>query len=131
MESPSWDGLVSRPPLFFGPNIQVRMGMAMVSRKKRATTKSKGGRTRATMRKKTLKRAAAKRTKKSAEGRTTKTHRSGLSKRIQSRQQKRGATPVVEETVLDIVDEPLPGVVRITEIEEMEVAVPDTEEDEE
>lgn len=81
------------------------------------------------MRKTTVKRAAAKRTKKSAKKRTTKTRRSGPSKRIQSRQQKRGATPVIEETVIDIVDEPLPGVMRVTEIEETEVRVPDTEEE--
>lgn len=98
----------------------------MASRRKRATAKSKGGKTRTTMRKKTVKRAVAKRTKKSAKKRTTKTRRSGLSKRIQARRQKRGATPVVETTVIDVVDEPLPGVVRLTEIEEMEVSVPNS-----
>jgi hypothetical protein len=38
---------------------------------------------------------------------------------------------VVEETVIDVVDEPLPDVVRLTEIEETEVTLPDTEEEEE
>ncbi len=102
----------------------------MASRKKRSTTKSKGRKTRATMRKKTVKRAVAKRTKKGAKKRGTKTGRSGVSKRIQARQRKHGARPVIEETVIDLVDRPLPGVVRLTEIEEIEVAAPDSEEKE-
>ena len=100
----------------------------MVSRKKRATTKSKGRKTRGTTRKKAVKRAVAKPTKKSAKKRTAKTRRSGVSKRIQARQQKPGATPVVEKTIVDIIDEPLPGVVRVTEIEETDVRLPDSEE---
>ena len=101
----------------------------MASRKRR-TTKSKVGKRRATTRKKTVQRAVAKRTKKSAKKPTRRPRRSAVSKRIQVRQQKRGATPVVEETIIDVIDEPLPGVVRLTEIEEMEVAAPDSEEEE-
>lgn len=82
------------------------------------------------MRKKTVKRVAAKRIKKSAKKRTTKTRRSAVSKRIQPRQRKHGATPMVEKTVIDVVDEPVPGVVRLTEIEEIQVAVPDSEDEE-
>jgi hypothetical protein len=104
--------------------------MAMASRRKRATTKSKGGKIRATMRKKTVKRAVAKPTKKSAKKRTTRARRGAVSKRIQARRQKRGATPVVETTIIDVVDEPLPGVVRLTEIEETEVTLRDTAEEE-
>ena len=63
--------------------------------------------------------------KKSAKKPTRRARRSAISKRIQARQQKRSATPVIEETIIDVVDEPLPGVVRLTEIEEMEVSVPD------
>jgi hypothetical protein len=102
----------------------------MDRRTRRATTKTKSGKTRATMRKKTIKHAAAKRTKKTAKTRAKKARRSPPAKRIQSRQQKPGATPVVEETVVDIIDEPLPGVVRVTEIEETDVRVPDTEDKE-
>ena len=98
--------------------------------KKRRTTKSKVGKRRATIRKKTVKRAAAKPTKKSAKKSIRRARRTGVPRRTQARQQKRGATPVVETTVIDVVDEPLPGVVRLTEIEEMEVAARDTEEEE-
>ena len=31
---------------------------------------------------------------------------------------------VVEDTIVDIIDEPLPGVMRVTEIEEVSVALP-------
>jgi hypothetical protein len=93
----------------------------MARRTRRATTKSKGAKTRATLRKKTVKRAATKRTKKTAKTGAKITRRSPPAKRVQSRQQKRGAPHVVEETVVDIIDEPLPGVVRITEIEETAV----------
>ena len=101
----------------------------MASRKNR-TTKSKVGKRRATIRKKAVKRAVAKRTKKGAKKRTAKTRRTGVSKRIQARQQKHGAAPVVEKTVIDVVDEPLPGLVRVTEIEETEVTVRDAKEEE-
>jgi len=99
----------------------------MASRK-RQTAKSRGGKKRATIRKKTVKRTVAKRTKKTVKKRTTKARRSGGWKRIEARQPTQ--TPVVRETVVDVVDEPLPGVVRVTEIEEMEVTVPETDEDE-
>jgi hypothetical protein len=102
-------------------------GIAMVSRKKRATTKSKGRRIRAATRKKTAQRVVAKPTKNSTEKRTAKTRRSGVQKRVQEHRQKSGATPVVEETVIDVVEEPLPGVVRITEIEETNVTLSDTD----
>ena len=102
-------------------------GTAMANRKRRTTTRSKGRKTRATMRKKTIKRAAAEAPKKSAKNGTTRARRKELSKRIKARQQKRRATPVVEQTVIDIVDEPLPGVVRVTEIEETDVRVPDND----
>jgi hypothetical protein len=107
------------------------MGITVVRRARRTTTKSKGSKTRATMRKKTVNRAAAKRTKKSTKKRPKKTRRSAPSKRVQARQQHRGATPVLEETVVDIIDEPLPGAVRVTEIEETEVRVPDSDQGEE
>jgi hypothetical protein len=35
----------------------------------------------------------------------------------------------VRDTIVDIVDEPLPGVVRVTEIEEVRVATPDEEDE--
>ena len=103
----------------------------MASRKKRTTTKSKRGKARATTRKKTVKRVAPKETKRTLRKPVKKTRRGGLSKTPRARQQKPGAAPLVEQTVIDVVDEPVPGVVRITEIEEVGVAVPDLGEQEE
>ncbi len=37
--------------------------------------------------------------------------------------------PVVEGEIIDIVDEPLPGVVRVTEIEATRVTIPDANDD--
>jgi hypothetical protein len=39
--------------------------------------------------------------------------------------------PAVEDAVIDIVDEPAPGVVRVTEIEKVSVGVPDSDEKDE
>lgn len=32
---------------------------------------------------------------------------------------------MIEDTIVDVIDEPLPGVTRITEIEEVSVGMPD------
>jgi hypothetical protein len=40
-------------------------------------------------------------------------------------------TPVVEGEIIDVIDEPIPGVVRVTEIEATRVTVPDTDNDNE
>ena len=37
--------------------------------------------------------------------------------------------PVVEGEIIDVVDEPLPGVVRVTEIEATRVTIPDANDD--
>ena len=37
----------------------------------------------------------------------------------------RRPAPIVEDTIVDVIDEPLPGVMRVTEIEEVSVALPD------
>lgn len=39
--------------------------------------------------------------------------------------------PVVEGEIIDVVDEPMPGVVRVTEIETMRVTVPGSDEENE
>jgi hypothetical protein len=103
----------------------------MARKRKRATTRSKRGKKRPAMRKKAVKRPAPKRTKKSVKKRPVKTRRVTASKRVQARRPKRGVTPVVQQTVIDVVDEPLPGVMRVTEIEETEVSVPESKDQEE
>lgn len=39
--------------------------------------------------------------------------------------------PVVEGEIIDVIDEPVPGIVRVTEIEEVSVAVPEPDDDSE
>jgi hypothetical protein len=81
--------------------------------------------------KKALAGAAFRKKKAAAKKRTIKrTARKRASKRTQVRQPSQDAAPVVQDTIIDIVDEPLPGVVRITEIEEVSAALPESEENE-
>ena len=39
--------------------------------------------------------------------------------------------PVVQGEIIDVVDEPMPGVVRVTEIETTRVTLPNSDDDEE
>ena len=39
--------------------------------------------------------------------------------------------PVVQDEIIDVVDEPMPGVFRVTEIETTRVTLPDSDDDEE
>jgi len=101
----------------------------MAKRKKRVAArkaKLKRGSAHSKTRKKVAKRPAPKKAKK-----TARPSKPGLAKRARERQQGQPATPTVEDTIIDVVDEPVPGVLRVTEIEEVSVAVPDAEEDEE
>jgi len=97
----------------------------MASRKKRvAKVKSSRNKAGAKTRKGAAKRTALKRVKKTAR----KTRRPGAKRRIQTLQPSK-AKPVVQDTIIDVIDEPVPGVIRVTEIEEISVASPDSDED--
>ena len=103
----------------------------MAKRKKRVAArkaKLKRGSARTKMRKKPVKRAAPKRAKKAS--RQSKPG-ADVAKRVKVRQHKQPPKPAVQDTVIDVIDEPVPGVLRVTEIEEVSVAVPDTEEEDE
>jgi hypothetical protein len=102
----------------------------MASRRKRVKAKTRTKKQRTKVRKKTVKRAVAKKTRKAAKKSAPKARRKHVTQRTQVGRRKARA-PVVEDTVVDIVDEPSPGVVRVTEIEEVNVAVPDTDEEDE
>lgn len=106
---------------------------AMVSRRKRVTArkaKSKAAKGRGKTRKKLVKRALAKKSKKAAKRVATKARRSRrVSERTAVGRQKQPRSPTVEDTVIDVIDEPAPGVVRVTEIEELRVGAPDADED--
>jgi len=51
--------------------------------------------------------------------------------RAQVRQPKQPPTPAIEDTIIDVIDEPVPGVLRVTEIEEIRVATTDSEQGDE
>jgi hypothetical protein len=83
--------------------------------------KSKPTRPGTKSRKKSVRRAASSKSKRTAKKRPSKTTRKRASNRTQLRQTSKRAGPIVQDTVVDIIDEPLPGVVRVTEIEEVSV----------
>ena len=103
----------------------------MASRKKRIA-KAKSSRTKAGAKTRTgakTRKGAAKRTKlKRVKKTAAKTRRPGAKRRIPTLQP-RTAKPVVQDTIIDVIDEPVPGVIRVTEIEEISVASPDSDED--
>ena len=99
----------------------------MAKRKKRTVTR-KAKVKRGKPHKKVAKRVAPKRARKTSRPSLP---GSGKAKRVRARQQKQPSKPAVEDTIIDVIDEPVPGVLRVTEIEEVSVAVPDTEEDDE
>jgi len=103
----------------------------MAKRKKRIAArkaKLKLGSARSKLHKKVAKRVAPKRAKKTSRPSQPK---SGITKRVQAHQQKQPPKPAVKDTIIDVIDEPVPGVLRVTEIEEVSVALPDAEEDDE
>jgi hypothetical protein len=90
--------------------------------------KSKVGSPRNKMRKKVAKRAAPKKTKRKS-GSTKSRTGLGKQKQTRSRQQKKPLKLAVGGTTIDVVDEPAPGVLRVTEIEEINVGMFGSEED--
>jgi hypothetical protein len=115
-------GIVYRPAGGYCVRIiHFQEGEVMASKKKRVTTKSKRKETPSKQRKKVM---ASRKKKATSKKRTIKrTARKRVSQRRPTRL--RRPARVVEDTIVDIIDEPLPGVMRVTEIEEVRVAVPD------
>jgi hypothetical protein len=107
----------------------------VASRRKRVTVRrigSKAAKRPTKVRKKLGKGAVTKKSRRVAKKMVVKTRqKKRATQRTRVRQTKRIPTPVVEDTVIDVVDEPIPGVMRVTEIEEVSVAVPEADDDEE
>jgi len=104
-------------------------GETMAIRRKSTTRKSKSKRSkpRSKPRKKSLARSS--KAKKAAKKHPKKTPHRSVARRTKSRRKSQGAAPVVEDTIIDIVDEPVPGVMRVTEIEEVTVSADDDDEE--
>lgn len=113
----------------------------MAKRTKRGTArkmKAKGGKARSKVRrKKAPKRAAPRKVKtvakKTAKKMAVKARRRGVSTRTPASRRKQSQGPAegaVETAIIDVIEEPVPGVMTVTEFEAVSVAVPDDEEDE-
>jgi sRNA-binding protein len=107
------------------------MGKVMASKKKHIATKVKRSKANSKPRKKAVS-GAASRKKKAATKKPNikKVARKRVPQRPKARQRSERPESVVQDTIVDIVDEPLPGVVRVTEIEEVSVATPDEDDEE-
>ncbi len=113
----------------------------MANRTKRVATrkmKSRGSKARTkVLRKKAAKRAAPKKAKKAAkktaERPATKARRGGVT-RTRARKQKQSLRPAagtVETAIIDVIEEPVPGVVTVTEFEATSLAVPNSDDEDE
>jgi hypothetical protein len=88
------------------------MAKAMKRRAKRKKVSKRGKARAKPARKKTAKRATPKK-------------RSGKSAaKMASRKAPRQGVPVIEDTIIDVVDEPVPGLVRVTEYETIRTTTP-------
>lgn len=101
----------------------------MATRRKNTArkTKSKGSQPRSKPHRKSVVRATSSKREKGSKKRLSKTTRKRASRRPQALRRSQGTAPVLQDTIVDIVDESLPGIVRVTEIEEVGVAMPDEE----
>jgi hypothetical protein len=91
-------------------------GTVMAKAKKRMSTRKKASKRR---------KASAKATRKKAAKRTTPKKRpSKVVAKTTPRKALRQVAPVVEDTIIDVIDEPIPGVVRVTEYETIRTAAP-------
>lgn len=107
----------------------------------RKTTSKRGNARRKTLRKKeAAKRAAPKKAKKSAKKMdkklATKIRRGGITAKAPAGKKKQSLTPApkmpiettVETTIIDVIEEPAPGVMVITEFESVRVGLPNSNE---
>jgi hypothetical protein len=100
----------------------------MAKRRKRAMvrkTKAKVARKRTRASKKSVRRAVGKKSGKTAKTLAVKKLRKRVTGRKGASPHTQAASSAVETTVIDVVDEPIPGVMRVTEIAETRVTLPD------
>ena len=113
-------------------------GIEMAKQKRRTGgTRSKSGKRKAPTKKQTRANVSkrAKRSANSAKKRTKtqakKAARGNATRKARPRKQTQPSAPApqVETEILDIVEEPVPGILTVTEIESVRVTVPDTDEE--
>lgn len=88
-------------------------------------TKAKVSKKRTQAGKKSVRRAVGKKSRKTAKTLAAKKLRKRVTSRKGVSPHTQEASSAVETAVIDVVDEPIPGVMRVTEIEETRVTLPD------
>ncbi len=98
---------------------------------KKAVKRAVGGKSQRTAKKVTAKESVKRRVGRKSPGTSRKVAAKTVKKRAspRKRQQTEEMIPVVQSEVIDVVDEPVPGVVRVTEIEQTRVTLPDSDDD--
>jgi hypothetical protein len=100
----------------------------MAKRTKRAMVrkaKAKVSKKRTQAGKKSIGRAVGKKSRKTAKTSTAKKLRKRVTRRKRARPYTQEASSAVQTAVIEVVDEPIPGVMRVTEIEETRATLPD------
>jgi hypothetical protein len=103
----------------------------MAKRKRRASpSTSRHGKTRKVSGKRSAKRPVAKKAKRSAKTAGKKLTRNARpAARPRNKKGVPTPTPQVETEIVDVIEEPIPGVVSITEVESTRVIIPDSDEE--
>jgi hypothetical protein len=102
-------------------------GTAMAKAKKRRTTSKKNSRRGKVSVKKAAKPMRPKKAKSKVRQTSKRALKSIARKKTPSKHAAKSAqrkAPVVEDTIIDVVDEPVPGVVRVTEYETLRITTP-------
>ena len=105
----------------------------MAKRNKRAAsrkTKSKAFKRKTTATKKSVKRATGGKSRRTSKKVAPKKLRKQPSARKRPSPPRKQVVPVVEGEIIDVVDEPVPGIIRVTEVEATRVTVPDSDDEE-
>jgi hypothetical protein len=108
--------------------------MAMAKRNKRTAsrkTKTKASKRKKTVTKKSFKQAVGGKSRRTSKKVAPKKLRKKPSARKRPSPPREQVVPVVEGEIIDVVDEPVPGIIRVTEVEASRVTVPHAEDDEE
>jgi hypothetical protein len=105
-----------------GPIMAKRKNRAKVQRREPATARGKVRKASKSARGKATQRTAAR----------IKPKRAAVKKAARKKVQRmKQPTPAIETSVVDVIEEPVPGVITVTEFEETEIAIPDRDQPEE
>jgi hypothetical protein len=111
---------------------KLQRGTAMAKAKKRLATRKKSSKRRKVSAKKAAKPMRPKKAKSKVRETSKRAPKSIAKKKKPPKLAAKTAprkAPVVEDTIIDVIDEPVPGVVRVTEYETVQITTPEQDAD--